>query len=205
MEIDLKNLGQSIRYKLLTALVVPRPIAWVSTLGAQGQVNIAPYSFFNVLGNMPPLVALGPGYRADGSNKDTPANIERNGEFVVNMVDRALAEPMHQSAAPLSSEESEAATLGIELAPSQTLRTPGVKASKVRLECRHEQTLKMGGNQIVFGVIGHMHVADGLLDEETYRLHPDQFFAVGRLQGPGRYCTTTDQFDLGSFPKNIGQ
>jgi len=203
MEIDLKNLGQSIRYKLLTALVVPRPIAWVSSLGAQGQVNIAPYSFFNVLGNLPPLVALGPGHRADGSNKDTPANIERTGEFVINMVDRALAEPMHLSAAAVASEESEAEALGLEMAPSHAVRTPGVRASKVRLECKHEQTLQIGGNQLVFGVIQHMHVADGLLDPETYRLLPDQFFAVGRLQSPGRYCTTADQFDLGAFPKSI--
>jgi len=203
MEIDLKNLGQSIRYKLLTALVVPRPIAWVSSLGVHGQVNIAPYSFFNVLGNQPPLVALGPGYKMDGSNKDTPANIERTGEFVINMVDRALAEPMHQSSAALTSEESEAEALGLVLVASQTKRTPGVKESKVRLECRHEQTLKIGGNQVVLGIIEHMHVADGLLDPETYHLQPDQFLAVGRLQGPGRYCTTTEQFDLGGFPKII--
>lgn len=203
MEIDLTSLPQNVRYKLLTALVVPRPIAWVSTLNLLGRVNLAPYSFFNVLGNQPPVVALGPGRRSDGTNKDTPSHIERNGEFVVNMVDPELAEAMHRSSAPLAPEQSEAELLGLAVAPSTTIQTPGVVASKVRLECVHEQTLKVGENQIVLGFIRHMHVADGVLDPDTLSLQPGAFVAVGRLQGPGRYCTTADQFDLGRFPQSL--
>ncbi len=201
MDLDLEQLSQGARYKLLTALVVPRPIAWISTLNENGAVNLAPYSFFNVLGNRPPLVAFGPGYKADGSNKDTPAHIARTGEFVINMVDRSLAERMHASAAPFDVTVSEAAELGIELTPSVSIDVPGVAQSKVRLECRHERTLEVGENQVVFGIIKHMRVADGLIDPETLHIAPGAFSGVGRLQGPGWYCTSDVQFDLGAFPK----
>ena len=203
MHFDMEKLGQSQRYKLLTALVIPRPIAWVSTLNVQGSVNLAPYSFFNVMGNQPPIVAFGPGFRPDGSNKDTPANITRTGEFVINMVDRDLAAAMHQSAAPLAPGISEAELLGLEMTPGHSIDTPGVLEAKVRLECVHQQTLKILDNQVVFGIVRHLYVADGVVDPETLRLEPQAFIAVGRLQSPGRYSTSEDQFDLGSFPKDI--
>lgn len=203
MYFDLEKLGQSQRYKLLTALVIPRPIAWVSTLNSQDRVNLAPYSFFNVMGNQPPIVAFGPGFRRDGSNKDTPANIARTGEFVINMVDRHLAAAMHQSAAPLAPDQSEAELLGLELTPSHSMQTPGVCGAKVRLECTHQQTLKILDNQVVFGIVRHLYVADDVLDADTLHVEPQAFLAVGRLQGPGWYSTSADQFDLGPFSKDI--
>lgn len=203
MDFDMEKLGQSQRYKLLTALVIPRPIAWVSSLNVDGRVNLAPYSFFNVMGNQPPLVAFGPGFRPDGSAKDTPTNIARSGEFVINMVDRDLAGVMHQSAAPLAAGESEADLLGLKMTPSHSMNTPGVRDAKVRLECAHHQTLTIINNQVVFGIVRHMYVAEGVLDPDTLRVEPQAFLAVGRLQGPGWYSTSADQFDLGSFPREI--
>ena len=197
------ELSQGARYKLLTALVVPRPIAWVSTVNEDGKVNLAPYSFFNVLGNRPPLVALGPGFRADGTNKDTPENIARTGEFVVNMVDRPLAPLMHATAAAYARGTSEAEALGIVMEAGRTVAVPGVQASKVRLECRHERSLQIGENQVVFGIVEHMTVADGLLDPTNLHVAPNAFAAIGRLQGPGFYATTDDRFDLGPFPKVV--
>jgi len=201
MDIEMDRLSSGASYKLLTALVVPRPIAWISTLHLDGRVNLAPYSFFNVLGNRPPVVAFGPGYKTDGSTKDTAANAERSGEFVINMVDPSLVAPMHQSAAPYPADVSEAELLGIEMVASHTLRTPGVRASRVRLECAFERRLVIGENQILFGLVRHMYAEDGLLDPQTLHLAPQAFTGVGRLQGPGWYCTTSDQFDLGAFPR----
>lgn len=200
MDIDLSQLEQGHRYKLLTALVVPRPIAWVTSLNADGSINAAPFSFFNVMGNRPPLVALGPGDRPDGSIKDTPRNIAERGHFVVNLVDKELAELMHKTAAPFEAGRSETEALGIETEPSTTIETPRIKACKVHLECKHWGTVMVEQNRVVFGIIEHMHVRDGLVDSETYRIEPGAFEGIGRLQGPGWYSTSADRFDLGKFP-----
>jgi flavin reductase (DIM6/NTAB) family NADH-FMN oxidoreductase RutF len=200
MDLDMYELSQGARYKLLTALVIPRPIAWVSSLNEDGSVNLAPYSFFNVLGNRPPLVALGPGYKPDGSPKDTRLNIERNGLFVINMVDRELADVMHKTAAPFPADVSEASALGIQMTASVEGQVPGVVDSKVRLSCKYERTVVIGENQVVFGIVEKMWILDGLLDPTNLHLKPGAFSGVGRLQGPGWYCTSDDRFDLGGFP-----
>lgn len=200
MDLDLKSLSQSVSYKILTALVVPRPIAWVTSLDQDGRVNAAPYSFFNVLGNKPPLVAFAPGDRPDGVPKDTARNVKLTGEFVVNLVDREAAELMHATSAPFPPDVSEVEALGLETLPSVRVRTPRLRVSKIHLECRHWGTLEIGGNRVVFGLVEHMHVPDGLLDPTTYHVQPGAFEGIGRLQGPGWYCTSGDRFDLGRFP-----
>lgn len=200
VDIDFSELSQAHRYKLLTALVIPRPIAWVTTLNDDGSVNAAPYSFFNVLGNKPPLVALGPGDRPDGQIKDTPRNIAARGHFVVNLVDRAMAEAMHRSAAPFPAGVSETSALGIELEPSSTLATPRISGCKVHLECSHADTIYVEQNRVVFGIIRHMHLKDGIVDPQTFHVDAGAFEGVGRLQGPGWYCTSDSRFDLGKFP-----
>lgn len=200
MDIDMTALKQSARYKLLTSLVIPRPIAWITTLNENDSVNAAPYSFFNVLGNRPPLVAFGPGNKADESPKDTPQNIERTGHFVVNLVHDRVADAMHRTAAPFPRGESEVEAIGIELEPSTVIATPRIAACKVHLECEYHSTIEIEQNRVVFGIVRHLHVRDGLVDEETFHVRPGAFEGVGRLQGPGWYCTTKDRFDLGSFP-----
>ncbi len=200
MDIDLTTLKQSARYKLLTSLVVPRPIAWITTLNEDCSVNAAPYSFFNVLGNRPPLIAFGPGDKPDGTPKDTPDNIARTGHFVVNLVHDRVADAMHRSAAPFPKGQSETTALKLELKPSTTISTPRIAACKVHLECEHHSTMKIEENRVVFGIVRHLHVRDGLVDAETLHIRPGAFEGVGRLQGPGWYCTTKDSFDLGPFP-----
>ncbi len=200
MDVNFKDLSSKVRYKLLTALVVPRPIAWVTTLNKDGSVNAAPYSFFNVMGNRPPIVALGPGDRPGGALKDTPQNIARQGEFVVNLVDLPAARAMHQTAAPFPAGTSEVEALSLATEPSTHVAPPRLQLSKVQLECRHWGTVSVEDNQVVFGVVEHLHIEDGLLDPETYQFTSKAFEGVGRLQGPGWYCTSADRFDLGGFP-----
>lgn len=200
MDIPFDTLSKDARYKLLTALVVPRPIAWITSLGAGGLTNAAPFSFFNVLGNDPPIVAFAPSDRADGSLKDTARNIEETKEFVVNLVDLEVAPQMHASAAPFPAHVSELEALGIVTEPSVSVRPPRIKASKVHLECKHWGTVMVENNRVVFGVVAHLHVADGLVNPENHRVDPNGFLGVGRLQGPGWYASTEERFDLGRYP-----
>ncbi len=200
MDIDLDSLEQSARYKLLTALVIPRPIAWITSLDPEGRVNAAPYSFFNVLGNRPPVVAFGPGPRPSGGPKDSQRNIEQQGDFVVNLVDPDCVELMHLTAAPFPPETSEVEALGLALSPSITVRTPRLAVSKVHLECTYHDTIQVLDNQIVLGLVKLLHAREGIIDETTLRIDPAKFQAVGRLQGPGVYATTADRIDLGRFP-----
>lgn len=200
MDIDLLTLSEDRRYKLLTALVIPRPIAWITTESPEGLVNVAPFSFFNVLGNEPPLVAFGPSERAAGVLKDTPRNIAATGEFVVNLVDPGCLELMHQTASALPADVSEAEAVGLQLVPSVSVKPPRLAVSQVSLECRHERTIEIGDNRVVFGIIQHLHVQDGIVDPTTLRTEPGAFVAVGRLQGPGNYCTTRDLVKLGPYP-----
>lgn len=200
MDIPFDTLSKDARYKLLTALVVPRPIAWITTLGAGGLTNAAPFSFFNVLGNDPPIVAFGPSTRADGSLKDTARNIEETKEFVVNLVDLEVAPQMHASAAPFPASVSELDALGILSEPSASVRPPRIKDSKVHLECRHWGTVMVEQNRVIFGVVTHVHVADGLVDPTNYHVDPNGFFGVGRLLGPGWYASSKERFNLGRYP-----
>jgi flavin reductase (DIM6/NTAB) family NADH-FMN oxidoreductase RutF len=200
MEFDLTALGESTRYRLLTGLVVPRPIAWITTLNENGTVNLAPYSFFNVLGNAPPLVAFGPSPKNGGGPKDTRRNIETEREFVVNLADRRIAEMVQKSAAALPYGTSEVEALGLTLTPSKKVRTPRLVESPVQLECRYWGTVLVEANEVVFGVVEYIHAPDDWFEADGLSLRPGSVQTIGRMQGPGRYCTTTDQFDLGRMP-----
>ena len=203
MDIDLPNLSADRRYKLLTALVIPRPIAWITSTSSAGLVNLAPYSFFNVLGNRPPVVAFGPGERGPGIAKDTPRNILETRQFVINLVHPECAEAMHKSAAAFPAEVSEVQALGLELTASTKVQTPRLALAKVALECAYHDTVIVGENRIVLGTVEHLFVLDGIIDAETLRMEQRSFVAVGRLQGPGIYCTTAQTLDLGPIPKPV--
>ncbi len=200
MDVALETLDPKLRYKLLTALIIPRPIAWITSLDEEGRVNAAPYSFFNVLGNRPPVVAFGPGDRAPGTAKDTARNVAHAKQFVINLVDPDCVENMHRTAAPFPSHVSEVEALGLELLPSVKVAAPRLADSKVHLECSYWDTVQVLDNRIIFGLIEHLHAADGIVDPTTYRIDPARFQGVGRLQGPGWYAKTSDRIDLGRFP-----
>ena len=137
MHFDLSELEAKDRYKLIAGLVVPRPIALVTTIGECGRHNAAPYSFFNAFSEDPPLVVLGLGINERGDVKDTAVNIRDGGEFVVNLVDEPLAEVMNICAIDFPPDVSEVDAAGLELVPSARVAPAWLKAAPVSLECIH--------------------------------------------------------------------
>src|SRR5580658_8330401 len=129
MQIDFSTLSVRDAYSLMTTSIMPRPVAWVSTMSAEGRTNLAPFSFFQGVTANPPTLLIVPVNNREGRKKDTARNIEETGEFVVNVVPFALAEQMNATAALLPAEESEFAKFGIGQAPSTRVKPPRVAAS----------------------------------------------------------------------------
>src|ERR1019366_4363575 len=160
----LRDLSPHDRYKLLCGVVVPRPIALVTTLDANGAVNAAPFSFFNVFSEDPPLVVLGLQHKADRTPKDTTRNIHRDGEFVVHMVDEALASAMNDCAVDFPAGESEVAATGLATLPSVNVRVPRLAAAPFALECKRSVALAFGpGRELLVGEVLRIHARDGLV------------------------------------------
>ena len=196
MEFDLTGEHSRYAYKLLAGLVTPRPIAWVTTADEDGKVNAAPFSFFNVFGSRPPVLAFAPGDKEPGIPKDTARNIRRTGEFVVNLVDEACAEAMNQTAAVLDFGVSEIEMAGLHTTPSTRVKPPRISEAPVALECREWSTLEIGRNRMVIGLIDRIHTRDGVLDPGTLLVNPGQFAPIGRMEVPSGYCRTEDRFKM---------
>jgi flavin reductase (DIM6/NTAB) family NADH-FMN oxidoreductase RutF len=195
MEFDLTQLAPRDRYKLLGGLVIPRPIALVTSRSPAGHDNAAPFSFFNVLAEEPPIVVLGLGVTATGGAKDTTNNIRDTGEFVVNLVDEPIAVAMNLCAVDFPPEVSEIEVARLELLPSARVGAARIARSPVQLECRRLMTLQPGPERyIVLGEVVWLHVRDGLVDPATLRVAPD-FAPIGRLFGGG-YVRTHDRFEM---------
>jgi flavin reductase (DIM6/NTAB) family NADH-FMN oxidoreductase RutF len=196
MRFELAELSASDRYKLLAGLVVPRPIALVTTQSAGGRVNAAPFSFFNVFAEEPPLVVLGLGISPAGGAKDTTANIRETGEFVVNLVDEPIAEAMNLCAIDFPPEVSEMEVAGLDLAPSDKVGPPRIAQAPVNLECRRYLTLQPARERyLVIGEVLLAHVREGVIDPGTLRVDRDVYAPIGRLFGGG-YVRTHDRFEL---------
>jgi len=196
MDAASADLTPQQRYKLLTALIVPRPIAWTTTLNEAGTVNVAPFSFFNVLGDDPPIVIISINPRPGARPKDTVVNAQRNGEWVVNIVDEALAATMHQTSAEYPAGVSEAEATGLALAPSRAVKPPRIRDVPFSLECRLRQVIEIGETRrLLLGEGVHFHVREDLFDPEKFRIRGEKFFPVGRFYG-NRYTRTRDQFEL---------
>lgn len=196
MEIDLEGQYADRSYTILASLVVPRPIALVTTISPQGDVNAAPFSFFNLMGAHPPIVAIAPGDRDDGTPKDTALNISLNNEFVVNLVDEAIADAMNECAAPLPYGSSELERSGLHTEGSSLVRTPRITEAPASLECQDAQTLIIGRNRVVIGTIKRVHVRDEFFDVEKRRVRSEMVFQIGRMAAPDWYCRTRDRFEL---------
>jgi flavin reductase (DIM6/NTAB) family NADH-FMN oxidoreductase RutF len=195
MELPLAELDPKVRYKLLIGLVYPRPIALVSTINANGVLNAAPFSFFNVVADEPPLVMLSFNRRSNGELKDTVKNIRRTKEFVVNLVDEAIANPMLMSGQELPETESEFAVAGFTPVPSVTVSPPRICEAPASFECRLYQHIEIGpARDIMLGEILRAHVREGIVDQATWRVS-ESYRPIGRLYGD-RYCTTRQRFDL---------
>ena len=197
MKIDPSQHSHAENYKLLTNLVMPRPIAWVSTVDDAGVVNLAPFSFFNAVSGEPLYLVVSVGTNdapeRNGAMKDTARNILAGKEFVVNMVTEELFEAMNVSAADFPFGESELLAAGLQAAASVKVKPPRVAECQAAMECRLHTTLKLGGNTLVIGEVVMFHVADDLVGP---RLHINGFAPIGRLGSPSAYCRTTDRFDV---------
>jgi len=196
MELDLENEFAGHAYGLLASLVTPRPIALVTTISADGKINAAPFSFFNLLGANPPICAFAPGDRDNGTPKDTALNVRAMHEFVVNLVDEKIAEAMNQCAASLPFGENELVRAGLTAAPSSIVKPPRILESPASLECVEWGTLQIGKNRVVIGLIKRLHVSDELFDAEKKRIHTDKLFTIGRMASPDWYCRTSDRFEM---------
>lgn len=196
MELDLEKEFADRAYPILASLVTPRPIALVTSLSADGKVNAAPFSFFNLLGASPPICAFAPGDRDDGTPKDTALNIRATHEFVVNLVDESIAEAMNKCAASLPYGENELQHAGLTAAPSSVVKPPRIAESPVNMECVEWGTLQIGENRVVIGLIKRLHLRDELFDVEKGRVHSDKLHVIGRMASPHWYCRTRDRFEM---------
>lgn len=196
MRYDLDQVPEPIAYKLLAATVIPRPIAWVVTRGPEG-LNAAPYSFFNVMGSVPPTIALGLMAAPDRGFKDTALNILETGEFVVNLVPERLVQAMNLTSADAPRGVDELALAGLETLPSQHITPPRIAESPVAFECRALSSVVTGPCQtVVIGRVLAVHIQDRYLkNPERAHIDTDALDLVGRSFGSD-YIRTHDRFDL---------
>lgn len=194
MEIDLFSLAPRDAHDLLTSAVIPRPIAWVSSVSREGQVNLAPFSFFSGVTWHPPTLCFSVVNRRDGSRKDTILNIEDTGHFVVNMVSQEMGALMVATSATVPREVDEARIAGIELIPSTKVDVPRVKEARIAFECEKDRIIVVGSGpqsaNLILGRILMMHVEKAILTPEM-TIDGSRARLLGRLSGT-KYC------DLGS-------
>ncbi|SFJ15283.1 NADH-FMN oxidoreductase RutF, flavin reductase (DIM6/NTAB) family [Paenibacillus sp. UNC496MF] len=196
--IDPDALSERDNYKLMIGSIIPRPIAWVTTLTPSGTVNAAPFSYFNIVTANPPLVSISVG-RRDGAMKDTSRNAAALGEFVVHIPDERNVGAMNRTAAALGPEESELDAAGLTAVPSEAVRVPGIAEAAVRLECVLERIVPLGGTEespasdLLIGRIVRYHFRDGVYD--AGHIDPAALRPVSRLAGTG-YAKLGEIFHL---------
>jgi flavin reductase (DIM6/NTAB) family NADH-FMN oxidoreductase RutF len=195
MDLELASLDVHSRYKLLVALVVPRPIAFVSTRGRDGIDNAAPFSFFNLVGDDPPVVVVSVDRRGDGTVKDSARNILETGEFVVNMVDEALLGPMHHASESFPAAESEFDRCGLTRAPSRVVAPPRIAESPAAIECRLHTRIPFPKRDLFVGEGLWLHVRDGVVDPATLRVDGARYAPIGRLYA-NLYARSSDRIVL---------
>lgn len=176
IEIDPAELHGREPYFLLTSLVVPRPIAWVSTISEEGVLNLAPHSYFNVISSAPPIIHF-----TSTRVKDTLRNIRATGEFVVNIVSLDLVEAMNLSAADFPPEEDEFGWAGLEIAPSTVVKPPRVARARAAMECTLNRVVSLGNGHMSFGDVVRFHIDASVMQDG--RVAPDLLRPVARLGG----------------------
>ncbi len=197
MVIDPKSTEPFNIYKLLIGSILPRPIAFVSTMGADGIYNLAPFSFFTAISANPPAICFAPMMSLQGKRKDSLNNAERLGEFVVNVVSEDIVRPMNETSADFPPEIDEFEVSGLTPIPSDLVAVPRVKESHIAMECKLRQIVEMSslplGGSLVIGEVVRFHVDDEYFDD--YRIDVDKLRPVGRMAGFS-YTRTTDRFEL---------
>jgi flavin reductase (DIM6/NTAB) family NADH-FMN oxidoreductase RutF len=201
MLFDFKEIPGKECYKLLVSTVTPRPIAWVVSQDANGLLNAAPFSFFNVFSGDPAVVAIGIGNRKPGQAKDSRANIRETGEFVVNLVGESNAEAMNITGIEFDSSVDELEQAGLTPAPSVRVKPPRIAESPVAMECELMQIVDLGESGLVLGRVLAMHVRDEfVLDAAKYYIDTPGLKLLGRMHGRGWYARTSDLFDMPRIP-----
>jgi flavin reductase (DIM6/NTAB) family NADH-FMN oxidoreductase RutF len=195
MDIDFTQLGIHERYKLMASLIVPRPIALVTSQGPNGVVNAAPFSMFNMLGEDPPTVMISINRLADGHLKDTAANIIAHPEFVVHMTDEPMATAMHRCGERLPPDVSELTRVGLTAVPSLQVSVPRIAEAPVAFECVLHEQMETPSRIVFIGRILSLHAREGLIDTERWRVHLQDYFPVGRF-GASFYVNTRERFAI---------
>ena len=199
MKIDTNDLALQDSSHLLTDIVVPRPIAWVSTVDENGVFNLAPFSCYGLVSGLPMVVGFSVGSYRDGQKKDTLRNIELNKDFVVNVVTETLAPAMNVTAAPYPREISEFVMAKLTPIKADIVNAPMVGESPVSMECRVIQIIEFGKapvtNSLIIGSVLKVHIADEFWNKSTRRV--EGLRLIARLGGEGdTYCLTEDTFQM---------
>ena len=204
MDVSPADLAYNDFYRILISSVAPRPIAWVSTISTSGQLNLAPFSFFNAICGKPPLLAFAPGLRMHkegdtvrGETKDTLRNVRETGEFVVNVVTFEVAEAMNLTSGEYDSSVNELELAKLTPRPSKIVKPPQVAESPMSFECKVHQILDFSspphGGSLVIGEIVSIHMDEKL--QKDGRLDPNLLDLVGRMGGV-QYSRTVQRFDM---------
>lgn len=194
-EIDFSELDTHARYKLMASLIVPRPIALITTLAPDGAVNAAPFSMFNMLGEDPPVLMVSINKLDQGQLKDTAAHILRTGEFVVHIADEPIAAAMHRCGDRLPVTHSELEHTGLTPVPSRTVAPPRIAEAPVAFECVLHETMETASRYVFIGRVQWLAVREGLVDTERWRVRLQDFFPVGRF-GASFYVNCRDRFAI---------
>ncbi|MBR1178826.1 flavin reductase family protein [Bradyrhizobium sp. KB893862 SZCCT0404] len=193
MDYAASELTPRERYKVLTSFILPRPIAWVTSVGPTGVVNAAPFSFFNAFCEDPPLCMFAANRKPNGQDKDTFLNVQRTGEFVVNLADEPLAQAMHESSGDFPPDIGEPDYLGLKLAPSTAIAVPRLADAPWAMECKLWKLIDVNDDRrLIMGEGIHFHIRDELWDDKAMRVHMDRYHPIGRMFAD-RYCRTDDR------------
>ncbi len=197
MFLDFETLSKKDMYKMLTSTVVPRPIAFVTSVDKNGVVNAAPFSFFNAMSSVPPIMAVGVGRIDRSTPKNTAANILDTKEYVINLVSEAIAPQMNECAVDMPAEMDELAEVGLTAEPSEKVAAPRIAESPVAYECRLHTPVDVGDNSwIMLGSVVGLRIHDEFVDADKLYVLAEKMNVVGRMHGRGWYARLTDRFEM---------
>ncbi|MCQ9278374.1 flavin reductase family protein [Staphylococcus borealis] len=195
--IDPKQLSEVQNYKLLSGSIIPRPIAFVTSSDSEGRLNAAPFSFFNIVNNAPPMIAIS-AQRKGGKRKDTAINIENVKSFVVHITDEDNVEEINKTAAPIQPEDNELDLTELHMITSDIIDVPAIKEAKIRFECQLEQMILLGsedeGADLIIGTIVKYHIQDDVYFGDS-KINANQLKPVARLAG-NDYAKLGEQFTI---------
>ena len=196
MLFDLSKVPTHQTYNLLIGLVAPRPIAWITSIDLAGRINAAPFSAYNYVGIDPPIVAVGVGNRPGPGvvGKDTAQNIRNTREFVINVVNEALAQAMVTCAVDFPPGVNELEIAGLKTVPSSIVSVPRIMEAPASLECREITTMEIGNSRVILGQVVAIHVKDEFIDPAGSYVRAEELHAIGRMNGLGAYVRTRDSF-----------